>query len=229
MDPELKKLLDGIEDAATRKAMEAAFTKMADNNKKLTDEVKAEREKKREAEAKAEAAAKEKSELADKELEAEKDAEKVREAMQKKVDAAEKKAAAAEAKVDTANGRYTKLASEQSINEALEAAGVKPELKTAARALLTTQNEVKIGDDGSVSIGDKAVKDFVSAWAETEEGGGFVVPGNKGGGSKNTPGGTPGGGTPGKETKPDLGGDHASRVAAIQEKFGDKLAEADSS
>lgn len=86
-------------------------------------------------------------------------------------------------------GFTSKLLVDNGLNDALLKAGVKPELQKAVKALLSGQVTIKVeGENRSPVIGDKALGDFVTEWAKSDEGKHFVAaPNNRGGGA---PGGT---------------------------------------
>jgi len=74
---------------------------------------------------------------------------------------------------------------ENGLTDAATKAGVKAEYMPAVRALLASQVQViEEGDKRVAKIGDKAVSDFVSAWAQSDEGKHYVAaPANSGGGA----------------------------------------------
>lgn len=124
------------------------------------------------------------------------------------------------------------LASERSFNErvlienglaaALSANGVTNAAHAkAAAALIRATSKIEIsvdGDNRSATVGGKALGDHVKEWAGTDEGKNFVTA---------TPNG--GGGAPGSQQQQhkaagNFGGSKEERVAAINARFGDKLA-----
>ena len=89
------------------------------------------------------------------------------------------------------NGFTQKLLVENGLNDALVKAGVTPNFLPAVKAMLS--GNVKVVAEGDVRkamVGDVALSDFVSTWAQTDEGKHFVAaPANSGGnssGGKNT-------------------------------------------
>lgn len=74
---------------------------------------------------------------------------------------------------------------ENGLNEALTKAGVKPEYLKAAKAMFAKDVQVIAdGENRVAKVGDKALTDFVSEWAQTDEGKHFVTaPANSGGGA----------------------------------------------
>lgn len=126
------------------------------------------------------------------------------------------------------------LASERSFNErvlienglaaALSANGVTNAAHAkAAAALIRSTSKIEItvdGDNRAASIGGKALGDFVKEWAGTDDGKNFVTAKGNGGG------GAPGGQQQPTPAAGNMGGTRAERVAALQAKFGDRLADA---
>lgn len=81
---------------------------------------------------------------------------------------------------------------ENGLNEALTKAGVKPEYLKAAKAMFAKDVQVIAdGENRVAKVGDKALTDFVSEWAQTDEGKHFVTaPANSGGGANGGKGGS---------------------------------------
>lgn len=81
---------------------------------------------------------------------------------------------------------------ENGLNEALTKAGVKPEYLKAAKAMFAKDVQVIAdGENRVAKVGDKALTDFVSEWAQTDEGKHFVsAPANSGGGAQGGKGGS---------------------------------------
>lgn len=79
----------------------------------------------------------------------------------------------------------SKMLIDNGLTEAMTAAGVKPELAKAAKALFASQATIKAdGETRAAVIGDKSLSDFVSEWSKTDEGKHFVsAPENSGGGA----------------------------------------------
>jgi hypothetical protein len=71
------------------------------------------------------------------------------------------------------------------LTDALLKAGVKPEMSKAVKAMLAGQVSLKVeGDKRLAVVGDKALGDFVTEWAQSDEGKHFVAaPANQGGGA----------------------------------------------
>lgn len=114
-----------------------------------------------------------------------------------------------------------KLLVDNGLTDALTKAGVtNPAHLKAAKAMILAENKAEVGDvDGTLtaSIGGKPITDFVSAFAQGEDGKHFVAaPINGGGGA----GGSNGGGKA-TTVKSNMGGTPAEREAAIQAKFTD--------
>ena len=112
-------------------------------------------------------------------------------------------------------GMTSKLLVDNGLNEALTKAGVKPEYLKAAKAMFAGQVQVVTDGDSRVAkVGDKALSDFVSAWAAGDEGKHFVAaPNNSGGGS----GGGGNGRNSGVQGKID--GTEAERAAYFKAKY----------
>jgi hypothetical protein len=138
-------------------------------------------------------------------------------ATQAKITALEEKLAAKEAEAGEWRGKYTGVTRDQSLQAALQQAGInEPTFIKAATAMLAGQ--VKLGDDGTAyvegSMGPKVLGDYVKQWAASE-GAAFVtkpqgagVKGGEGSGSKPMP-------------KGNLAGSKEERVAALKAKFPD--------
>ena len=80
----------------------------------------------------------------------------------------------------------SKMLIDNGLTEAMAAAGVKPELTKAAKALFASQAAIKAdGDTRQALIGDKPIAEFISEWAKSDEGKHFVsAPANSGGGAE---------------------------------------------
>lgn len=138
-------------------------------------------------------------------------------ATQAKLAALEEKLVEAEAKAGEWQGKYTGVTRDQSLQTALQTAGIsEPAFIKAATAMLS--GEVKLADDGTAyvesSMGPKVLGDYVKAWAASE-GAAFVtkpqgagVKGGEGNGTPTTP-------------KGDLAGSKDDRKAALKARFPD--------
>lgn len=98
-------------------------------------------------------------------------------ATQAKITALEEKLAAKEAEAGEWRGKYTGVTRDQSLQAALQQAGInEPTFIKAATAMLAGQ--VKLGDDGTAyvegSMGPKVLGDYVKQWASSE-GAAFVT------------------------------------------------------
>jgi hypothetical protein len=95
--------------------------------------------------------------------------------------------------LEAETGYVSKLLIDNGLTDALLKAGVKPEMSKAVKALLAGQVSLKVeGDKRLAVVGDKALGDFVTEWAQSDEGKHFVAaPANQGGGAN---GGAPGAG-----------------------------------
>jgi hypothetical protein len=87
--------------------------------------------------------------------------------------------------LDVESKFVSSLLVDNGLSDAIAKAGVKPELSKAVKAMLAGQVSIKIdGETRAAVIGDKAVSDFVSEWAKSDEGKHFVAaPANSGGGA----------------------------------------------
>lgn len=138
-------------------------------------------------------------------------------ATQAKLAALEQQLAEANAKVGEWQGKYTGVTRDQSLQGALQQAGItEPAFLKAASAMLA--GEVKLADDGTAYVesqmGPKMLGDYVKAWAAGE--GAAFVSKPQGGGLK---GGDGGGGKP--APKGDFAGSKDDRKAAIKARFPD--------
>jgi multidrug efflux pump subunit AcrA (membrane-fusion protein) len=98
-------------------------------------------------------------------------------ATQAKITALEERLAAKEAEAGEWRGKYTGVTRDQSLQSALQLAGIQePAFIKAATAMLAGQ--VKLGDDGTAyvdgSMGPKVLGDYVKQWA-SGEGAAFVT------------------------------------------------------
>lgn len=94
---------------------------------------------------------------------------------------------AANKRAEEIDGAYTGSLKDAALTEALTKAGVTPALLKAAKALHGSNLQV-VDDNGSrqVKAGDKALADFITEWAASEEGKYFVAaPDTNGGGAQN--------------------------------------------
>lgn len=99
-------------------------------------------------------------------------------------------------KMETENGNLKKsyesessfarrMLIDNSLNESMMNAKVKPEMMEAVKALLSGQVNIKVDGDNRVAmLGDKPLNDAVSEWAKSDKGKHFVAaPENQGGGA----------------------------------------------
>lgn len=91
--------------------------------------------------------------------------------------------------LDVERGNTSKLLVEQGLTDALVKAGVtNPVHQKAAKAMLASQ--VQIADDNGAKVpkvGDKALSDYITEWAGSDEGKHFVAaPASSGGGAHNS-------------------------------------------
>ena len=138
-------------------------------------------------------------------------------ATQAKLTALEERLAQAEAKANEWQGKYTGVTRDQSLQGALQQAGItEPAFIKAATAMLA--GEVKLGDDGTAyvesSMGPKVLGDYVKAWASGE--GAAFVSKPQGAGAK----GGDGNGNP-SASKGNLAGTKEERQAALKARFPD--------
>ena len=87
--------------------------------------------------------------------------------------------------LEAETGYVSKLLIDNGLTDALLKAGVKPEMSKAVKAMLAGQVSLKVeGDKRLAVVGDKALGDFVTEWAQSDEGKYFVAaPANQGGGA----------------------------------------------
>lgn len=82
---------------------------------------------------------------------------------------------------DDAKGRVQKHLVDGGLTEALVAAGVAKEYMPAAKALLKSESKFEVSDDG-VTVNGKAMKEFVSEWAQGDAGKPYIAADRNGGG-----------------------------------------------
>lgn len=104
---------------------------------------------------------------------------------------------------------------ENGLNEALTKAGVKPEYLKAAKAMFAKDVQVvQDGENRVAKVGDKALTEFVTSWAQSDEGKHFVsAPANSGGGAGGGKGGQ------GTQVKGKVDGTVEERAAYFKEKY----------
>jgi hypothetical protein len=147
-----------------------------------------------------------------------------RDTLQQQLDATRKELKAATTNVDkltkdlaSEQGFTTKLLADNGLTDQLTKAGVtNPISLKAAKAMLGSQVQIVTeGDQRVAKVGDKALTDFVSEWAKSDEGKHFVS-------AQNNTGGGSGGGTGGKDgTKGKIDGSVEERAAHFAQKFPD--------
>lgn len=119
--------------------------------------------------------------------------------------------------LETESGFTKKLLADNGLSEALVAAGVKnPAHLKAVKALLSGQVQIVTeGDQRIAKVGDKALSDFVTEWAASDDGKHFVsASNNTGGGSQ----GGSGGGNEKTMTRAQFdAADHATRAKFAKE------------
>lgn len=138
-------------------------------------------------------------------------------ATQAKLSSLEEKLAEAEAAIGEWQGKYTGVTRDQSLQGALQQAGItEPAFLKAATAMLA--GEVKLGDDGTAyvesSMGPKMLGEYVKSWT-AGEGAAFVSKPQGAGLKNNDLGGNP---TP---PKGDMAGSKQERQAALKARFPD--------
>lgn len=190
-DPETKAALDAAVDKAVSTAKSAAdesATALSENNKKLLKEL---RDAKKNLEidpAKHAALEDQVAELQGQLDATTKGAQKTSKEMATQLEALTKQLA-------SENGFTQKLLVENGLSEALVKAGVSANFLPAVKAMLS--GNVKIvaeGDARKAMVGDKALSDFVTEWAQGDEGKHFVTAQvNSGGGANGGQGGGAGG------------------------------------
>lgn len=124
---------------------------------------------------------------------------------------------AATKRADAAEGATTKLLVDNGLNEALAKAGVtNPVHQKAAKAMLANQvSIVADGESRAAKVGDKALGDFITEWAASDEGKHFVTAHEASGG------GSQGGHRGATPPAGNLGGSRAERTAALAARFPD--------
>ncbi len=201
--------------------LKKSVEKLEANNQKQKDELTAARKAKETAEADAKKAAEEAEAAAKAKAEENGDIDKIKEAHAKEI-------AKLTERVETSESKLSATLTDSAVTNAIAEAGIKENLRPAAAALIKTQNEIKLDDDGNVTIGGKSIVDHVKEWTQGDEGSGFVPSGNSGGGSSNVPGNSNpnGDGGSSSDVKPNFGGSAKEIAAAVKAKFGDQLKEA---
>jgi alanyl-tRNA synthetase len=128
---------------------------------------------------------------------------------------AAKDAEAAAKRAEAAEGGMTKLLVDNGLSEALAKAGVtNPVHQKAAKALLRDQvGVVAEGGQRTVKVGDKALTDFITEWASSDEGKHFVTA------HETTGGGSQGGRRDTHQQAGNLSGSREERTAAIAARF----------
>ena len=86
---------------------------------------------------------------------------------------------------DSESNFARKMLIDNSLNESMLNAKVKPEMMEAVKALLSGQVNIKVDGENRVAmLGDKPLNDAVSEWAKSDKGKHFVAaPENQGGGA----------------------------------------------
>ena len=118
-------------------------------------------------------------------------------------------------RAEAAEGFGSKLLVDNGLSEALSKAGVtNPVHQKAAKAMLAGQVQIVADGDSKVAkVGDKALADFVTEWAGSDEGKHFVTAADMNGG------GAQGGSRSASTDKGSFGGTRSERAAAIAAKF----------
>lgn len=178
-------------DKAIKDAVEEATKGLKDNLTAALDEAKEAKRKLRAA-----------SEITPEDMQAaEERADKAEKALsdaQKEVKALATRAEKAEKAIEAEAGFTSKLLTENALNDALAAAGVKePAMLKAVKAMMAgTAQVVTEGTDRIVKVGDKPLADHVKEWAGTDEAKFFIsAANNSGGGASGGAGGGGGGKT----------------------------------
>lgn len=118
---------------------------------------------------------------------------------------------------DAAVGTTNSLLIDGGLSEALAKSGVAPQHMDAVKALIKLNHkpEVAIVDGKAVArVGDASLTDFVSTWAQGDQGKHYIAAkDNGGGGASGSNGGS------GAPAKGNMGGDKAERTAAIKAQF----------
>jgi hypothetical protein len=124
---------------------------------------------------------------------------------------------AATKRAEQAEGASTSLLVENGLNDALTKAGVtNPVHQKAAKAMLAGQVQIVADGESRVAkVGDKALGEFITEWAGSDEGKHFVAATPASGG------GAHGGNRGASNQTGNLGGTRAERTAAIAARFPD--------
>jgi len=125
---------------------------------------------------------------------------------------ASKKAELATKQLEAESGFTQKLLVDNGLSDVLVKAGVNnPAMLKAVKSMLSGQVQIVAeGDNRVAKVGDKALTDFVSEWAKSDEGKHFITaPNNSGGGSNG------GDGNPTKKVG-NIDGTKEERLAAIE-------------
>lgn len=201
-----KKLLDGIIEENT-KGLKA-------KNDELLGSLKSEKEKRQELEAQnaeeAEARKKAEEEAALKSGDVEKITSTLKEKHQKEMDAKD-------AKLAEKDSQLHKVLIDEGLSSSLTKAGVAPQHLDVVKAYIKTNHKAEVGENGAV-IDGKSLSEFVTEWAQGDQGKHYVAAPNNSGAGAN---GQNGGGKAPGENKGDMGGDKEARTAAIRNKFPD--------
>ncbi len=193
---------------------DTSVEKLTANNKTLTDDLHAKRAKLTEFETEAETRKREADEAEAARLAQEKDFEGLQAKMQEKIDEADGRAFEAQARLEDVLVRAE-------LDQHLEKAGIAPELREGARALIQSQNILEVGEDNSVKIGESALGDYITEWSKSDAGKAYVPEGSSGGGAGGESTADGSGNASPKPTAGDMGGDRGERTQAIATMFSD--------
>jgi hypothetical protein len=120
-------------------------------------------------------------------------------------------------KLTDLDGKLHSLLVDNGLTDSLTKSGIAPEYLDAAKALIQSKHKAEVTEfDGKTiaQIEGKPLSEFITEWSQGDSGKHFKAAPNNGGGGAN------GTNTGGKAAgaKPDLGGDKASRTAALAQK-----------
>ena len=182
-DPEVQAELDAIRAEVKAEADKAAAA-LAANNKKLLEQL-------REAKKGTEIDPARHAALEDKVAELESLLDKTSADAKKTTSEYAKQVETLTKQLQSENGFTQKLLVDNGLSDALVKAGVAPTFLPAVKAMLSSNVKIVAeGDTRKAVVGEKALNDFVTEWAQSDEGKHFVVaPANSGGGSSGGAGG----------------------------------------
>lgn len=190
-DPEVKAALKAAAEEAAKEAraeLADSVAKLEENNKLLTKQLREQR-----AKAATEVDPAEHAKLQERLEELTSALAESEKTYKKQVADLQKQAEQSTKLFESEQGFTQKLLRDNGLTEALMKAGVEPTFMKAVKAMLQDQVQIVAdGDNRKAVVGDKALADFVTEWASSDEGKVYIkAPANDGGGA---PGGNAQGG-----------------------------------